>query len=589
MCRRIAINANPLPFIHVITHSIMINTIKIQLAHMLSNISGKVALSTVAVFVLTALGINAILLQGNTQAAGSHEGGHAEEEVIGGGKKSAFPIVTVEQPKTADTVQVSIEAAGQVFAKQQANLYPSQDGIIQSLSVNLGSRVRQGQVLAVLRADQSQQQLAADIEFKKQELSIARERASLTTDAHLRTTEEERSAELNRMDAEINGLVQIRAQTLLSIRHVGYDLLENMNELLFTRSEGIDRFNQNSAYDYYRRIEAFSGFGNDYAVREKFEQKIQRFRNTLREKDSVPMDIAVDADSIGREARDIALRISESPAFDGEEIDRIRKEIGETTDHLSETMSELTKNTAELASLEAEKRKINATTEREIVDVKGSKKNADLDADIIAADVVRLKRQMGAGRAIIAPFSGVITKRYVNAGESVTLEKPVFNIVNDRSKYIRFNISEADLPFVKVGTTVTFAPTSAPSEKFTAVIKRIAQAVDPDSRTIQVEADVPTQKNADRVLAQMTIRVQIPVTHDPSLLVLPEAALQLSKHSNTVWTVNPDVETAAKQVEVAFIHSGFAYIKSGLTAKDWIVVKSPVELTVGLAIDTKQL
>jgi multidrug efflux pump subunit AcrA (membrane-fusion protein) len=104
-----------------------------------------------------------------------------------------------------------------------------------------------------------------------------------------------------------------------------------------------------------------------------------------------------------------------------------------------------------------------------------------------------------------------------------------------------------------------------------------------------VEADVAKQKNADRILAQMTIRVQIPVSQDPSLLVIPESALQLSNKANTIWIVTPNVTAEAKEVEIAFIHKGYAYVLSGISKKEWVIVKSPVELTPGIAIDTKSL
>lgn len=576
--------------------------------------------SAVVAFGVTGIFITFIIAQGSADAAPGHDGGHEGSAVTG--TTSNFPIVTVEQPKSADKVHVNIEAAGQVFAQQQADLYPSQDGVIQSLAANLGSRVRQGQVLATLRADQSQQELAAEITFKKKELEIAKRRAVISVDSHIKAAEQEREsefqkldvqalslqkeqdAELQKIDAEIAGLQKVKEQRLRAVNSAAYDLLDSLNEVLFTRSDGISSYFKNSSFNYYRRNEIVMPNGTD---RQKFEYQIIEFERKVKAGATDSLALIAEATEIGQKARQISLSISESPAFHAEDVDRIRKEVAEVTDHLLEITTGLTEADSDVKSLEAEKlrilattdsqieqlaperTKLQATTQQKIVEIQGGRKNADLDTEIIAADIVRLQQQMGAGRTVIAPFSGVITKRYVNAGESVTLEKPVFNLIDDSRKYIRFNISEADLPFVKVGTTVTFSPTSAPSEKFTAVIKRIAQSVDPDSRTIQVEADVPTQDNADRVLAQMTIRVQIPVTQDPSLLVIPEAALQLSKDSSTVWLVSPDVTAEAKKVEVMFVNGGYAYVKSGITAKDWIVVKSPVELSPGLEIDTKKL
>jgi RND family efflux transporter MFP subunit len=611
--------------------------------------------SAAAAFGVTGLFIAFILVQGDASADAGHAGHDNESEVTG--QASQYPIVTVEKPRAADTVSVSVEAAGQVFAQQQADLYPLQDGVIQSLSADLGSRVKQGQVLATLRADQSQQQIAAEIAFKQKELEIARRRAVLQVDSHVKAAEQERNAELRKVDAqavaadqelavklqkldaqtvasqkereaeitkidaEIAGLKLKREQRLNAVNSAAYDLLDSLNEVLFTRSDGISNYFNNAPFDYFRRREIVMPAGMD---REKFEHQLIEFERTVKAGASDPLAIITEATRIGQIGRQISLNMSQSPALHGEEIDRIRKEIAEVTDHVLEITTDLTEADSEVKSLEAEKQKILASaeqqtilldaerneangtanqqknqlpsekdrlmavTQQKIVEIQGQRKNADLDADIIAAEIVRLQQQMGAGRTIIAPFSGVITKRFLNAGESVTLEKPVFTLIDDRSKYIRFHVSEADLPFVRVGTTVTFSPTSAPSEQFSAVVKRIAQSVDTETRTIQVEADIPEQANADRILAQMTIRVQIPVSQDPSLMVVPEAALQLSGDSDTVWTVSPDVTAVEKKVEVSFIHGGYAYVKAGLTDKDWVIVKSPVDLTAGLAVDTKR-
>jgi len=584
----------------------------------------KVAIP-IMTFIVVGVGINALLLQGNARASAGHDGGHAGEETINGATTSDFPIVTVEQPKTADSVKVTIEAAGQVFAEQQADLFPSQDGIIQSLSANLGSRVSQGQVLAILRSDQSQQQLAAEITFKEKELEIAYKRSIVSVDTHVKAAnqekaaqsqkldiqavslEKERDAQIQKIDIQIAGMKLKKEQRLSGVTSAAYDLLDSLSEMLFTRSDGISNYFKHSSFDYYRRTEVSQGFSNDPSARQKFEYQLVEFERTLKAGTTDPLALVAEAIEIGKKARHISLNISQSPAFNAEEVDRVRKEIGQVTDHLLEITTSLTEAESDVKSLEAEKLQILASTEQKIAqiapersvldataqqklaEIQGGRKNADLDAEVIAADIVRLRQQMGAGRTVTAPFSGIITKRYVNAGESVTLEKPVFNIVNDRSKYIRFNISESDLPFVKIGTTVTFSPTSAPSEKFTAVIKRIAQSVDVQTKTIQVEADVSQQKNADRILAQMTIRVQIPVSQDPSLVVIPESALQLSDKTNTIWIVTPDVTAEPKEVEIVFIHKGYAYVQSGISEKEWVIIKSPVELTPGLAIDTKSL
>jgi hypothetical protein len=82
----------------------------------------------------------------------------------------------------------------------------------------------------------------------------------------------------------------------------------------------------------------------------------------------------------------------------------------------------------------------------------------------------------------------------------------------------------------------------------------------------------------------MNVRIQIPVSNDPSLSVLPEKALELSD-GKSVWIVNEKVEIEKLPISVRFIHDGYAYVEGDFD-KAWVVTKSPVELNEGLAVET---
>ena len=201
----------------------------------------------------------------------------------------------------------------------------------------------------------------------------------------------------------------------------------------------------------------------------------------------------------------------------------------------------------------------------------------------------QLQRQIGITRAVGAPFGGVITRRHLDVGESVSFERPLFKLVDDSQKFIRFFVSEAQLPFIKEGLEVQFNPTFATTDMHKAVIARISKAVDPETGTIMIEADIAEESDDNHIISHTTVRVNIPTSTDENLMVLPERALELAGEKDIVWVVDNETVTAQKRnVEVEFRQSGFAYIRSGIDLKDWIIIKSPVELKEGLEIDTKQ-
>jgi multidrug efflux pump subunit AcrA (membrane-fusion protein) len=172
----------------------------------------------------------------------------------------------------------------------------------------------------------------------------------------------------------------------------------------------------------------------------------------------------------------------------------------------------------------------------------------------------------------------------VNEGDSVDFGKPVYSIVNDEKRFVRFFVRESDLVFIERNAEISFSPTSTTALQFPAKIVRIAPSLDRDTRTVLIEADLePSEKN-EKILAHMNVRIQIPVSNDPSLSVLPEKALELSD-GKSVWIVNEKVEIEKLPISVRFIHDGYAYVEGDFD-KAWVVTKSPVELNEGLAVET---
>jgi RND family efflux transporter MFP subunit len=110
------------------------------------------------------------------------------------------------------------------------------------------------------------------------------------------------------------------------------------------------------------------------------------------------------------------------------------------------------------------------------------------------ANVKRLE-EMQSFEKIYAPFDGVITARntdiggLIAAGEN-TAPQELFHLAAIRKLRVFVSVPEADSPSVQTGSPETLTLDEYPGQVFQGTIVRNANAIDPASRTLNVEIDV---------------------------------------------------------------------------------------------------
>jgi RND family efflux transporter MFP subunit len=142
------------------------------------------------------------------------------------------------------------------------------------------------------------------------------------------------------------------------------------------------------------------------------------------------------------------------------------------------------------------------------------------------AKAVQAARDMGGYLAIRAPFDGVITTRNLHPGALVgpaaSGGQPILQLVTNHRLRLTVAVPEDSVQAAKVGRDITFTTPSLPGQTFQSRIARMANAVDPRTRTVTMEADVD---NADGRLqpgafATVEWAIQRP---EPTLRVPPTA------------------------------------------------------------------
>jgi RND family efflux transporter MFP subunit len=159
------------------------------------------------------------------------------------------------------------------------------------------------------------------------------------------------------------------------------------------------------------------------------------------------------------------------------------------------------------------------------------------ERDKAAADIAAAQARKEVARAeerrllalcsycrLLAPYDGIITRRSVHPGDFVTpnQQQPLFTLSRIDPVRVVLQVPEADAGWIREGQMVQVTlPGDSTSPRTTPVI-RTAWSLQPPSRTLRVELDLP---NADgQVRPGMYVSARIPVELPPHWSV-PSAAI----------------------------------------------------------------
>ena len=118
-------------------------------------------------------------------------------------------------------------------------------------------------------------------------------------------------------------------------------------------------------------------------------------------------------------------------------------------------------------------------------------------------DIVRVQEQLNTAKEeehslelelektrIMAPFSGLVARRYVREGQSVARGDRLFWVTAEGPLRVRFTLPEKYLRRLKKGEVLAINSPDLPAEKYSAKVVEVSPVVDPSSGTIEVLAEL---------------------------------------------------------------------------------------------------
>jgi HlyD family secretion protein len=184
-----------------------------------------------------------------------------------------------------------------------------------------------------------------------------------------------------------------------------------------------------------------------------------------------------------------------------------------------------------------------------------------------ALDNARVQLQYAT---IVAPFSGVVVSRQLDPGAYVTpgTSTSIVTIADLDHLDVILNAGEPDLAMIHRGDPVQITVDAYPGRVFTGVVSRIAGGVDPTTRTIQVEVDIPNPGHLLRPGMYATTQLSAGTRQ---ALVVPLSAVQTVGGQHYVWLVE-DGKVLQQNVSVGQATGESVEITGGLDPTDTIVI-----------------
>jgi len=185
-----------------------------------------------------------------------------------------------------------------------------------------------------------------------------------------------------------------------------------------------------------------------------------------------------------------------------------------------------------------------------------------------------------------APYDGTITARFADPGaliqiatSSATNAIPLFTIMDLNTVRVYANVPQDDSPWIAPGKTkATVTLKELPDRSFTGAITRSTLALDPSTRSLLVEVDLP---NPDHTLKPGTYaEMAISLREIPNALVLPPQAIISGPKGKSVFVIQQG-KAKSVPVQTGITNGGYVEITNGLQGEDEVVVVGKRKLLDG--------
>jgi len=205
-------------------------------------------------------------------------------------------------------------------------------------------------------------------------------------------------------------------------------------------------------------------------------------------------------------------------------------------------------------------------------------------ANLAAADAnVRRLEELESFKNVYAPFSGVLTRRNVDPGALINsgaaAGREMFDIARVDPLRVYVSVPQAYSPSIKVGIKANVTLQEYPGQKFLGTVVRTADAIDPATRTLNTEVDVPNKNG--KLLPGSFGQVHFATGTSVPRITIPVNAMLFRAQGPQVAVVDSNGKVHLHPITIGRDFGATLEVLGGVEVSDQIVINPSDSLEEG--------
>ncbi len=492
--------------------------------------------------------------------------------------KTAVPEVTVVTPRLESDSGLSLP--GNIQAIRESAINSRTTGYLRRLYVDIGSRVKAGQVLAEIESpDVDQQVYQALAQTAQSRATVGQSRATV---AQQRANVAQTQSDVAKQRATVE---QARAQLAAS------------RSTLAQQQAALGATEAQLAHSRQQVEVQRSNVQQAQAQLELATVSNQRYQTLLKQGFAAAQDADQAAATLKTATATVAsaqasLQSAEADVDSAaQNVEAGKALVSSAQANVQASQKNVQATVAALASSEASVRAAEAS-------VHASQANVQASQATVASNVANARHYsvMRSFENVVAPYDGVITARNVDVGSlinaggsggnnAVTSAIPstaMLGIARTDEVRIQVSVPQTYVPAVRAGATARVVVRELPGRAFSGTVALRAGALDPSTRTELVEVHLPNRNGV--LMPGMYADVRLIPAHAPAELRIPGSALVIDAQGTRVASVGPEGKIHYVTVQLGRDFGTEVEVRGGLSGGEKLVDNPPSTLAEGDAV-----
>jgi multidrug efflux system membrane fusion protein len=208
-------------------------------------------------------------------------------------------------------------------------------------------------------------------------------------------------------------------------------------------------------------------------------------------------------------------------------------------------------------------------------------------ANLAAADAnVRRLEQLESFKHVYAPFSGVLVKRNVDPGALINAGSAgteLFILAKVDPLRVFTNVPQAYSPAIKNGMPAYITLREIPGQKFRGTVTRTADAIDPATRTLLTEVDVPNKEG--HLLRGSFGEVHFSPRTNVARITVPVNAMLFRQEGARLAVVAADNKVQLRPITIGRDYGTTLEVLGGVSVDDRIIINPADSLEDGQSVN----